>query len=67
MNRERKILAIITARGGSKSLPDKNIKKLNKLFCLSKENPSTKNISTTEIDTRVDFRPDSLAKSLNFS
>ena len=28
MNRERKILAIITARGGSKSLPDKNIKKL---------------------------------------
>ena len=36
MNRERKILAIITARGGSKSLPDKNIKKLkeNLLFII---------------------------------
>ena len=29
--------------------------KVNKLFCLFTENPSTKNISTTEIDTRFDF------------
>ena len=41
--------------------------KENKLFCLFTENPSTKNIFTTEIDTRFDFWPDYLAKSLKFT
>jgi|TARA_B100001964_G_scaffold169198_1_gene186059 CMP-N-acetylneuraminic acid synthetase len=29
-----KIIAIIPARGGSKSIPNKNIKKLNKIFSI---------------------------------
>ena len=41
--------------------------KVNKLFCLFTENQSTKNISTTEIDTRFDFLQDLLGKNLNFT
>ena len=44
-----------------------NDSKVNKLLFLFPENPSKKNISTTEIDTRLLFLPDSLAKSLNFT
>ena len=44
----------------------KRFKSKQTLLSLNK-NPSTKNISTTEIDNRFDFWPDSLAKNLNFT
>jgi len=41
MNRRLKIIAIVPARGGSKGIPKKNIKKLNKIpliiYILSEE------------------------------